>query len=244
MARRAGRHGSLEGWRRRGAAYTLPAGPQWRHATTDEDKTMPTAPLDLLTALHKALRCALFDLLAQVGRIDVSDRAQLQQTTRRLQRLLAMLNEAPGTFAGLLVRWQRGPAARREAAARVLYQELADWTVGMLQRLAREQARHQARPCASPEAQAAQRQRQLASLDEAELREALYWFGRALTPQELAAVLADLRAAAVGARFGIALDALAASLDGAGWDPLARAMGIPQVTLPCARPREPLPLAA
>ena len=213
--------------------------------STDLPMHRPAAH-DLLACLHKALRCFMFDVLVCVGRVDVSDRGDVQQTAQRVQRLLALVHEPPGTLADGLAQLQRGPVAQRAAAARVLYEALSDWSIGMLQRLAREQARHEARPAPALAEAAAQRQRQLATLSDAELREALQWMGRSLSPQELAALLADLQPAGA-ARFGLALDALGSSLDADRWDQLARAMNLPQVTLPGPLPApacEALPLAA
>jgi hypothetical protein len=183
---------------------------------------------DLLASLHKALRSCIFDVLVEVGRVDASDGDALRRTALRVQRLLALLREPPGALHRAVAQLQRGPLAQRADAAQELYQALSHWSIGMLQKLALDEQQQAARPAAAP----AQRQRQLASLSDAELSEALQWLGRALNPQELAALLADLQQAGDGARFGHALQALGEHLDAARWDQLARAMELPQVTLP------------
>lgn len=183
---------------------------------------------DLLASLHKALRCLIFDVLVDVGRIDASDGDAVHRTAQRVHRLLMLLREPQGPLQQAVAQMQRGPLAQRTAAARELYRALSHWSIGTLQQLALDELHHASRPAATP----AQRQRQLASLSDAELNEALNWLGRALNPQELAALLADLQQAGDGGRFGQALQALGEHLDASRWDQLARAMDLPQVTLP------------
>ena len=163
----------------------------------------PAPHHDLLASLHKALRCFIFDVLVSVGRVDVSDDDALCRTTQQLQRLLALLREPQGALHQALAQLQHGPLAQRAAAARELYQALAHWSIGWLQQLALEASRQAARPPVTP----SQRRRQLASLTTDELREALHWMGRALAPQELAPLVADLRQLDEGARLSLALAA-------------------------------------
>ena len=202
MARRGRPNGSLEGWYRPHAAGTLPS--RHHHDAT----TMSPAPHhDLLASLHKALRCFIFDVLVSVGRVDVSDDDALCRTTQQLQRLLALLREPQGALHQALAQLQHGPLAQRAAAAQELYRALSHWSIATLQRLALDEQRHAARPALSGTAAAAQRRHQWASLSDAELREALHWLGRALTPQEMAPLVADLRQLDQGARLSLALAA-------------------------------------
>lgn len=197
MARHDRWHGSLEGWCRPPAAGTLAA-------HDNEDQPMNTATdVDLLASLHKALRCFIFEVLVDVGRVDVSDGEAVHRSARQVLRLLALLREPQSPLHLAAAQMQRGPLAQRAAAARELYQALAQWSIGTLQQLALEESRQAEQPPVAP----AQRRRQLASLTTDELREALHWMGRALAPQELAPLVADLRQLDEGARLSLALAA-------------------------------------
>jgi len=169
---------------------------------------MNTAPHhDLLASLHKALRCFIFDVLVAVGRVDISDDDAVRRTAQQVQRLLALLREPQGTLHQAVAQLQLGPLAQRAAAAQELYLALSHWSIATLQRLALDELRHASRPVLPPAEAAAQRRRQWASLSDAELREALHWMGRALTPQEMAPLVADLRQLDEGARLSLALAA-------------------------------------
>lgn len=193
--------------------------------------TPSTATPDLPSLVHKAFRGCLFDTLLHVGRIDVGDARQLQDGTRRVQRLLDLAGERPGPLRDALQRLGCGTLGQRSAAARTLYQALSDWTLHKLQQMADEAAQHAAH---APQTAAAVATR-LAALGDDELREALHWMGRTLGPEELAWLLAHLQPAG-GERFGLALQALGTVMDGPAWDALARAMDLPQVTVPAPRP--------
>jgi len=162
-----------------------------------------TTEVDLLASLHKALRCFIFEVLVDVGRVDVSDGEAVHRTAQQVLRLLVLLREPHGPLQVAAAQLQRGPLAQRAAAARELYQALSHWSIGTLQQLALDESRQAARPPVAP----AQRRRQLASLTTDELREALHWMGRALAPQELAPLVADLRQLDEGARLSLALAA-------------------------------------
>lgn len=159
--------------------------------------------VDLLASLHKALRCFIFEVVVDVGRVDVRDGDAVHRTAQQVQRLLALLREPQGPLQHAVAQMQRGPLAQRAAAARELYQALSHWSIGVLQQLALDELRQDTRPAVTP----AQRRRQLATLTAEELREALHWMGRALTPQELAPLVADLRQLDHGERLSLALAA-------------------------------------
>ena len=169
---------------------------------------MDNAPQhDLLASLHKALRCFIFEVLVDVGRVDVRESGAVQRTAQQVQRLLDLLREPQGPLHQAVAQLQRGPLAQRAAAAQELYLALSQWSIATLKRLALDELRHASRP-ALPSAQAAaQRRRQLASLSADELREALHWMGRALTPQELALLMTDLQQLHESARLSFALAA-------------------------------------
>jgi hypothetical protein len=202
MARHDRWHGSLEGWYRPAAAGTLAS----RDAC--EDKPMNTlTDVDLLVSLHKALRCFIFEVLVDVGRVDVSDGEAVHRTAQQVQRLLALRREPRGPLHLAVAQLQCGPLAQRAAAARELYQALSQWSIATLQQLALDELRQAGQPTLPSAQAAAQRRRQLASLSTDELRDALHWMGRALTPQELAPLVADLRQLDEGARLSLALAA-------------------------------------
>ena len=138
-----------------------------------------------------------------VGRVDVRDGDAVHRTAQQVQRLLALLREPQGPLHQAVAQLQQGPLAQRSAAAQELYLALSQWSIAALQRLALEELRQASRPAVTP----AQRQRRLASLSDDELREALHWMGRALSPQELAPLVADLRQLDEGARLSLALAA-------------------------------------
>ena len=193
--------------------------------------TQPAAPPDLQHLVHKALRGCLFDTLLQVGRIDVSDARQLQDGARRVRQLLDLVGEWPGPLHDALQRLGCGALEQRATAARTLYQALSDWTLHKLQQMAAEESQ---RTLLAPQAAMPVATR-LAALGDDELCDALHWMGRTLGPQELAWLLAHLQPAG-GDRFGLALQALGTAMDGPAWDALARAMDLPQVTVPVLRP--------
>ena len=161
------------------------------------------AALDLRGALHRALRCRMFDTLVQVGRLDAGDAGELQRTVRAVQQLLDLVHEPPSPLHELLDALSRGPAAQRQQAAQALYDALAAWTAGTLQRLTLDEAGRKDQPVSE-----AQRRHQWATLGDAELRDAMHWLGRALPPGMLADLLSELQALAGGERFALALDAL------------------------------------
>jgi hypothetical protein len=198
MARHDRWHGSLEGWCRPAAAGTLAA-----HDAKEDPPMNTSTEVDLLASLHKALRCFIFEVLVDVGRLDVRDGDALHRTAQQVQRLLALLREPQGPLHQAVAQLQQGPLAQRSAAAQELYLALSQWSIAALQRLALEEMRQASRPAVTP----AQRQRRLASLSDDELREALHWMGRALSPQELAPLVADLRQLDEGARLSLALAA-------------------------------------
>ena len=194
------------------------------------DTPHATDTFDLAALVHKALRGCLFDTLLQVGRVDAGDAGQLRACAWQVRQLLALCGETQPALHAAVDRLGQGPLEQRAMAAQTLYQALSQWTLQQLQRMAEDEAAQAGQ--LPPRAQAAAR---LAALSDAELREALHWMGRSLGPQELAALLGLLQPAE-GARFGLALQALDSAVDGAGWDGLARAMGLPTVTLPAMRP--------
>ena len=161
------------------------------------------AALDLRGALHKALRCRMFDALVQVGRLDAGDAGELRCTVRAVQQLLDLVQEPASPLHALLDALSRGPAAQRQQAAQALYDALAAWTAATLQRLALDEAGRK-----DPPVSAAQRRHQWATLGDAELRDAMHWLGRALPPDVLAELLSELQVLAGGERFTLALDAL------------------------------------
>lgn len=161
------------------------------------------APLDLRSALHMALRCRMFDVLVEVGRMDAGDPGDVQRIVREVRQLLDLVREPPSPLHDLLEALGRGPAASRRAAARALYDALAAWTAATLQRLTHDEARP-----AVPPMSAAQRQCQWEALGDAEFRDAMHWLGRALPPDMRAALLSELRALAGHERFALALQAL------------------------------------
>jgi thioredoxin-like negative regulator of GroEL len=92
----------------------------------------PLAALDLRDALHRALRCRMFDTLVQVGRLDASDAGELQRAVRAVQQLLELVQEPASPLHELLDALRRGPAAQRQQAAQALYDALAAWTAATL----------------------------------------------------------------------------------------------------------------
>ena len=68
----------------------------------------------------------VLDTLAQVGMLDVTDRAALHASLNGVQRLLAVLGEPLPRLQALLLELHSAAATTRASVAAALYRELAD----------------------------------------------------------------------------------------------------------------------
>ncbi|MEO6033591.1 MAG: hypothetical protein ABIP61_17160 [Burkholderiaceae bacterium] len=175
-------------------------------------------PVDLATPVHKALHRFMFDVLVQIGALDVSSTAEIRRGVNAVERLLALLPNAPAAPRNTARALRQAAASQRRTLAARLYRELTSLVTWQLQQQPRAATRWPA-----PEA-AALRRRQLARLSADELRAAMHWMGAALTPQELAALLDDLHASVDTVRFHGVLDTLARELDAPRWQRVAGAL--------------------
>lgn len=188
---------------------------------------MPTTyRSDPLAAVHKALRRLMFDTWVRSGAIDLADEREIAQRCADIARLLQLLAEPAEALREAMAQLQQGaPATRAGAAARV-YRELGLLVTARLQRLAEDEALCTPLLLAQygDEELAALRRRRLAWLSREELRDAVAWMSGALSPQELAELLADLHEGAPAAALRSALEVLGRELGAERWQQLARAL--------------------
>lgn len=184
---------------------------------------MPTTPVDIVVAAHKATRRFMFETLVEIGSLDVTDPHDIDRTLNLLERLLEVLGEPRAGWQDGIHALRHGAASQRRSVAAQLYRDVADLVSRELARLQRREALLAAEP---PTARPAAFDR----LDDDELRGALHWMEGALTPQELAGLLDELHASASGQRFHAALAVLAERMNNRRWNQLARALDIAQVS--------------
>lgn len=158
---------------------------------------LPPPPASPANPVHKALRRFMFETLVRAGSLDLTQRSEIERTLNLVQRLLELL----GTPAPALERTMRAllwaGASERAPLAAALYRELTAFVTAQLLRLQASDADREPLPGA-----------RLALLDADELQDLLRWMSGAVSPQELAALLDDLRANVAPALYRQGLDAL------------------------------------
>ncbi|HEX6708563.1 MAG TPA: hypothetical protein VF169_27755 [Albitalea sp.] len=185
---------------------------------------MPTLPIDIVVAAHKATRRFMFETLVAIGALDVTDGHDIDRSLNLLERLLEVLGETRDDWRDTIHGLRHGAASQRRGLAARLYRDLAELVSRELARLQRREAQAGAQPAAVA----------LERLDDDELRGALHWMEGALTPQELAGLLDQLHTHANAPRFNLALAVLAERMDNRRWHQLARALDLHRDTAPVA----------
>lgn len=139
----------------------------------------------LASAVHKALRRFMFDALVSAGSLDITQPRQVERVLNLVERLLSVLNEPAPALRDAMAALREGAASQRPARAARLYRELAALVTTQLLRLQADDAGREHQH---------ERQRRLESLSSEELQDLLQWMTGAVSPQEWAALMADLRA--------------------------------------------------
>jgi hypothetical protein len=139
----------------------------------------------LANAVHKALRRFMFDALVAAGSLDTTQPRQVERVLNLVERLLAVLNEPAPALRNAMAALREGAASQRPARAARLYRELSALVTDRLLRLQADEAGGEPRH---------ERQQRLRSLSSDELQDLLEWMTGAVSPQEWAMLMADLRA--------------------------------------------------
>ncbi len=208
----------------------------------------PCSPrFDPILPLHKGLRQVMFDVLTQVGALDVADIFAVDGCAQEVSRLVDLLPSTAATLGPTVeALYQRDAAARRDAADhlyRVLTAVVTEQLLAQQQTEASRTAALQSRH--TDEALRAMRRLQLGAMSEAELAEALRSLGTALTPTELSAFVDDLQATVDSQTFGCLIDTLRRRLPTPRWERIARELGLADApSMPTPRPGRGIPPAS
>jgi hypothetical protein len=95
------------------------------NSTPDTADASSSCPLPLRVAPRDALQRLLDDTLTCLGTLDVTDRDGLFASLNLVERLLAVLDDAPPQLRELTLRLRTEGATARAALAAALYRELA-----------------------------------------------------------------------------------------------------------------------
>ena len=158
---------------------------------------LPPPPASLANPVHKALRRFMFETLVRAGSLDLTQRSEIERTLNLVQRLLELLGTPAPALERTMRALLRAGASERAPLAAALYRELAALVTAQLLRLQASDADREPLPGA-----------RLALLDPDELQDLLRWMSGAVSPQELAGLLDDLRANVAPALYRQGLDAL------------------------------------
>lgn len=192
---------------------------------------------------HKAVRCFMFEVLMQVGALDVVDLTAIDRCVARIVRLFVVLREPAIELQLLFIALNLNDMALRREAAAELYQKLTRFV--SLQLAAQQERESTCTPrlwAQHTDAElGAMRGRRLLLMSDGELAEALEWMEVTLTPQELAAVLNDVQVSVSASCFAAVIAMLGDLMIAPRWRQSAREFVLPDGSSAVNRRHESFP---